>query len=75
MSWGGLDCWNGCAVVGGRCGDYAYTVMTAVTMMPATVIPGCCPYSRGPGTGAAATGVSSAAPVTVGLVDRGACLI
>ena len=53
--------------------DAVTTVMTAVTMMPATVIPGCCPYSRG--TGAAATGVSSAAPVTVGLVDRGACLI
>ena len=22
MSWDGLDCWNGCAVVGCRCGDY-----------------------------------------------------
>ena len=57
--------------------DAVTTVMTAMTMMPATVIPspGCCPYSWGTGTGAAATGVCSAAPVTVGLVDRGACLI
>ena len=52
--------------------DAVTTVMTTMTMMPATVvIPGCCPYSLG--TGAAAMGMSSAAPVTVRLIDRGAC--